>query len=452
MKHITEPKRKIPVYGNFDVVVCGGGPAGCGSALSAARNGAKVLLIEQTGCLGGMGTAGLIPCFAPFTYAKEPLAKGIALEVLNKLKALDGVGNSPKSSTSWIGIDPEKLKLLYDNLLEESGIKVLFFTAVSGVIKNRGKITAVIIENKKGRQAVTGKTFIDATGDADIAAKAGVPFKKGDNKGKMQPVTVCFSAAGIDSNKFKILRNATFKGKNSLMTEKTLTSAEGKSLPRLKFGEYRFIAQKDLGGGVWGFNFGHIFDIDGTDTDRLSFAIAYGRKIANNFIAYARKHIPGFKNASLIQTSQMLGVRETRRIKGLHMFTFKDYMSQNKFSDTIAVYDYPIDIHVPKKSRSIFNKMEREFTKDFVLPYGKYYSVPFRSLVPVNIDNLLVAGRSVSTDRITQGALRVMPLCLCMGQAAGLAAAMAVKKGNSFRDTDTMLLREKLTKQGARVD
>ncbi|MEI7904622.1 MAG: FAD-dependent oxidoreductase [Candidatus Firestonebacteria bacterium] len=452
MKYITEPKKKLPIYGSYDVVVCGGGPAGIASALSAARNGAKTLLIEQTGCLGGMSTAGLGPNFAPFTRAEKPLALGIAMEVLNKLKAIDGIGASSKTGTSWIAVDSEKIKLLYDRLMEKAGVKVLFFTGVFGVLKKNRKITAAIIENKSGRQAVLGKNFIDATGDADLAAKAGVPFEKGGSKGVLQPVTLCFSAAGIDSEKFKTLRNVTFKGNNTKMTEKTLEPFLGKSLPDMKFGEYRYIVNKDMGNGVWGFNFGHVYNIDGTNADDLSFGIAYGRKIADNFISHARKHISAFKNAQLVQTAQLLGVRETRRIKGIYKYTINDYKSLRKFDDTIAVFDYPVDVHGSNKSKKTFKRHMKQFTTDFIVPYGKYYSIPFRVLIPEKIENLLVPGRSLSADRLTHGALRVMPLCFAFGEAAGLAAAMSCKSGKIIKDTNISLLRAKLKKQGAKID
>ena len=451
MRYLTEPKKKLPVYGNFDVVVCGGGPAGCASALSAARNGARVLLIEQTGCLGGMSTAGLGPIMAPFTNTREPFIRGIALEVLTRLKEIGGAGDTPKNSTMWPVIDSEKMKLLYDTLMEEAGVKVLFFTGVFNVLKSKNRMKAIVIENKNGRQAVTGKTFIDATGDADLAVMAGVPFEKGDSKGRMQPVTLCFTAAGIDSEKFKTLRNVIFKGLNAKMTDATIHPYLGKSLPNMKYGEYRYIVNKNLGNGVWGFNFGHVYKVDGTDADSLSFGMAYGRKIVANFIKHARKHVPGFENAQLLQTGQLMGVRETRRIRGIYKYTISDYTSLRKFDDTIAVYDYPVDVHAPTKSRKLYKKHEKQFTNDYVLPAGKYYSIPFRTLVPVKINNLLVPGRSLSADRLTQGALRVIPLCLAFGEAAGLAAAMAAKKGNAIKDTDFALLRKKLKAQGAKV-
>ncbi len=445
MAYIKEPAKKLRVAGKYDVLVCGGGPAGIGAALSAARNGAKTLLVEQFGFLGGMGTGALVPTFAPSAMSGAPLIKGIHAEIL----ALLGIGDG--SNDTWPPIDPEKTKRAYDRLMEIAGVELLFFTRISGVIKTGKRIDCIITENKSGRQALNAKYFIDCTGDADIAALSGVHFKKGDRKGSMQPASNCFTVAGIDDEEFEAIRKTN--NAHDLKLSDIMRSDEGKKiLPEVSSGEYRFLLETKFEKGYWGFNFGHIFSIDGTDAKDLSIAAQKGRELANNFIAYARKKFPGFKNAYLVSVGQTIGIRETRIIEGEYTMTVADYLSRTKFHDSIAVYDYPVDMHQTDKSLKAFKKSHKAFTQDFLLSPGEYYSVPFRALVPKSIDNLLAAGRSISCDRQVQAATRVMPLCVATGEAAGLAASMAAKKGNSFRDTDTELLRERLTAQRARVD
>jgi len=445
MAHINEPAKKLRIAGKYDVLVCGGGPAGIGAALSAARNGAKTLLVEQSGFLGGMGTGALVPTFAPSAMSGAPLIKGIHAEIL----ALLGIGDG--SNDTWPPLDPEKTKYAVDRLMKTAGVEILFFTRISGVIKTGRRLEHIIVENKSGRQALKAKYFIDCTGDADVAAMSGASFKKGDRKGAMQPASNCFTVAGIDDEKFEAIRKKD--NSHDLKLSDIMRSDEGKAiLPIIPSGEYRFLLETKFEKGYWGFNFGHIFNVDGTDAKDLSAAAQKGREIANNFIAYARKKFPGFKNAFLVSVGQALGIRETRIIEGEYTLTVADYIKRTKFPDSIAVYDYPIDMHQTDKSLKAFNKSHKAFTQDFLLSPGEYYSIPFRALIPKGKDNLLAAGRSISCDRQVQAATRVMPLCVATGEAAGLAAAMAVKKGNRFRDTDTKLLREKLIKQSARVD
>ena len=445
MAYIKEPAKKLRVAGKYDVLVCGGGPAGIGAAISAARNGAKTLLVEQSGFLGGMGTGALVPTFAPSAMSGAPLIKGIHAEILALLNIGDG------SNDTWPPIDPEKTKYAYDLLMEKAGVELLFFTRISGVIKSGRKLDCIIIENKSGRQALRAKYFIDCTGDADAAAMAGVSFRKGGKNGAMQPASNCFTVAGIDDKKFEAIRKKN--NAHDLKLSDKMRADEGKALlPEVPLGEYRFLLETKFEKGYWGFNFGHIFNMDGTDAGDLSSAAQKGRRIANNFIAYARKKLPCFKNAYLVSVGQTIGIRETRIIEGEYTMTVADYLSRTKFHDSIAVYDYPVDMHQTDKSLKAFKKSHKAFTQDFLLSPGEYYSVPFRALVPKSIDNLLAAGRSISCDRQVQAATRVMPLCVATGEAAGLAASMAAKKGNSFRDTDTELLRERLTAQRARVD
>jgi len=444
MKYISEPGKKLPVFGHFDVVVAGGGPSGVAAAVSAARNGAKVLLLEQTGALGGMSTNGLVPCYAPFAQWGNTAIRGIGYEIVKKLEKMGG----STDKIQWPSIDPEKLKFLLDELVVKSGTKILFFTFVSGVIKKGKKIQALIFENKSGRQAVTANTFIDATGDGDAAFKAGVPFVKGDRHGKMQGVSLEFMVAGIDMKAYdkwqKKFKNNTAK---NILFKKAEKSGQLRSF---KDGEHRFMADIIHSDSVRGYNYGHIFRVDGTKTQDLTRAMIRGRQLAASFIKYTKKNIPGMKNAMLVATGALPGVRETRRFKGAYRLTLEDFASIRQFKDQIAVYDYPVDVHGSSKSGKAEEASVLTMRK-YVLPQGKNYGIPFSSMKPAGCENLLLTGRHISVDRMAHGSTRVMPACMAIGEAAGLAAAMAAKENITVSKIDTDELRKRLVRQGGKV-
>ena len=438
--YVNEPARRLPVYGAYDLVVAGGGPAGVAAAVSGARNGLKVLLLEQTGCLGGMSTGGLVPCLAPYSQdGTVPLIRGIAGEILARLKAAGG--NGEPGVEQWPAIDAEKLKLIYDDLVARAGVKTLFFTFVSAVLLERGRIRVLVVENKGGRQAVLGKAFVDATGDGDVAAMAGVSFVKGDSKGRMMGVTLCFTVAGIDPDGYRrwLKKRPDNAGKNRFLREAV---AAGR-LPDWEDAEHRMIADIALQPGYRAYNYGHVFNVDGTDPDDVARAMMRGREIAHSFLAFARRHIPGMKNAVVTATALLPGVRETRRTRGVDALDERLFRSGRITDDAIAVYDYPVDLHgSDKKAKTVLEEQ----------PAGFLYGIPYRIMVPAGgPGNLLVAGRSVSADRIGQSSVRTMPACYAMGEAAGVAARLAVRRGVSFGAVDPAALRRVLARQGANI-
>lgn len=446
---IREPARRTPVIGQYDVVVAGGGPAGVSAAVAAGRKGAKVLLIEQTGCLGGSGTAGLVPCFSPYSYhdkaAGDIVMRGAALEVLNRLEAMGGTDRS-----SWPSIDAEKLKLLYDQMAAQAKVRVLYFTQVAGAVVKAGKVRAVLIQNKVGRQAVTGKVYIDATGDADLAAAAGAAFDKGDAKGKMQSTTLCFTVAGVDTQAYLEGYRSRFQGRNANLTEWLQQNQRQGVLPAVKGCEYRVIAQKVISPSVLGYNFGHVFGVDGTDPVAVSAAMAAGRQIAHNYVQFARKHIAGMAGAEVVATGAILGVRETRRVRGRVSLELKDLCAARHFDDDVAACDYPVDVHASVIGRRGAKTTDR-LMDTLRLPPGRTYGIPLGILLAEKFENLMIAGRNVSADRMVQASLRVMPACLNMGQAAGTAAAMAVRQGVAVAKVDVARLQRTLVRDGARL-
>jgi len=444
---ITEPSRKIPVYGNYDVIVCGGGPAGIASAVAAARNKTKVLLIEQTGALGGMAAGGLVPCFCPYSNSKTPLISGIGFEILERLKIKNGVGKDV-NSINWVAIDSEKLKTVCDDLVQANKISLLLFSSAVNIIKKKNQINGIVIENKSGRSAVLAQMFIDATGDADIAFHAGAEYEKGGIRGELQPATLCCYVSGIRHQMFFQYLKKTggnFRFTSFLREEET----KGK-IKKIPGAEYRLMAVKEIQSNLIGFNFGHIFSVDGTKTEDQTKAMVTGRRLLHEFIAYARKNIPGCGDARIVSTGSLPGIRETRRLRGKYQLTADDFTHARSFPDNIAVYAYPIDVHNANRSTREVNRIKNEFESTSPGP-GRYYGIPFRSLMTNDISNLLIAGRSVSADRQMHGSVRVMPACFAMGQAAGTAAALCVKYKTIPENLDIALLQRQLVRQGARI-
>ena len=432
----------IPYAGSYDVIVAGGGPAGCAAAAAAARSGAKTLLVESTGALGGMGTSGLVPAWCPFSDQETILYRGIAQEVFEACKK--GMPHVKPDALDWVPIDPERLKTVYDDLVAGSGAEILFNTFIGRAEAKDGTVEALVAANKAGLSAYTAKIYVDCTGDADLAAWAGAQFHKGDGKtGEVQMSTHCFILSNVDDYAY--------------WTGPSLhTSNPGSPIYKiLASGKYPEIidahmCNNTIGPGTVGFNAGHLVDVDGTDPKSTSEALMKGRKIARAMRDGLAEFDPAaFGNAFLVETGALMGIRESRRIVGDYTLTEDDYLAKAVFPDEVCRCSYYIDIHRSPKDKK---EGKTDDTLKKYPPYGKgeSFGVPYRCLTPKSLKNVLVAGRSISCMRALQGSTRVMPVCLAVGQAAGTAAAMAAGSGTvDVHRLDTKLLREKLRKAGA---
>ncbi|TDF93201.1 FAD-dependent oxidoreductase [Paenibacillus piri] len=434
---VTIPQQELPVSYEPEVVVIGGGATGIAAAIAAARNGADTLLVEQRGYMGGMGTAALVPAFCPYTDGEKPVIRGIGLDLMEKMKqaAGDVYMSMHKDRLDWVPIDAEVLKRIYDSEVTRSGAKVLFHTFVDQVLAEGEQIQGIVISNKSGRSVVRAKLYIDATGDADLAALAGVPFHIGGDEGELQPGTMCFLVSGLDKDRYDRFIEET--GQGGQLSETVQLAQQNGDLPE---GRKRISGTAWLSKSVAGFNFGHVFGVDGTKAEDLTYAAIEGRKLIETQLRFLHKYVPGFENAHLVHSGDQIGIRETRRIVGDYTLVVDDFMSMRSFEDDIARNSYFIDIHLANAQSTMAIKR---------LPKGRSHGVPYRCMLPQGKENLIVAGRSVSSDRPVQGSLRVMPNCFAMGQAAGTAAAMAAQAGTGFRGVRVPALQRRLTEQGA---
>ena len=428
-KSFSFSKKKMTVDDRWDVIVVGGGPGGCTAAISAAREGAKTLLIEAMGRLGGMGTSGLVPCWCPFSDGEKIIYRGLAEKILKESKK--GTPHIPADLLDWVDINPEHLTTVYDDMVTASGARVLFFSRLAAVeMADSNSVDALIVANKSGLIAFKAKVYIDATGDGDLSAWAGASFKRGDDDGVVQSSTMCFSFSNVDMFHYRYgpylhtynpdspIHAAVASGKYPLIDQHFN--------PRL------------MGPGVIQFNAGHVRNVDSTDPWEVSDAMMTGRKIAAQYLQAMQEHQPKtFGSAMLVRTSSLLGVRDSRRIEGDYIFTQEDWLQRRSFDDEIGRNSYYIDVH---KHRGI--KPPR---------YGKgeSHGIPYRCLTPKGLKNVLTSGRCISTDEEAFGSLRVMPPCLVIGEAAGMAAVHAIKQSkNDVHKIDVQFLRKRLKEEG----
>lgn len=433
---------------DYDVIVAGGGPAGIGAAIAAARNGSKVLLIEKAGYLGGMATGASVPAFCPYTDGMRVTIGGIGLEVLKAMQRECYVSpfydNKPgrQKEYDWVPIDPEVLKRVTEQLVVESGCAILLHTIVTDITQRNGKLTSVRIHNKGGNSSLKAKYYIDCTGDADLVALAGGSYEYGDQEGMVQAGTLCFRIANLNIERFMNYVKETGEDGN-------LHVAVAKAKQNNDFiPEERYVAGLALqADGVAGLNFGHVYHFNPLDGADLTRAELEARAKLPRLMEFLHKYVPGAEEAVLVSSGPSIGLRESRRISGEYRMTKLDYYCRATFEDTIARYSYPIDIHAATPKQDDYTTNREYVTSKY--KEGEAYSIPYRSLIPIGFTNLLVAGRTISCDREMMASIRVMPACFATGEAAGTAAALCSRLNISSKQLDITLLQGQLTKQGA---
>lgn len=426
MKYITEPSKQIPIKEEVDVLVIGGGPAGFSAAVNAARCGAKTMLIDQAGDVGGVATTGLMSHWTGKT------AGGFYEEILQK--SCDDKNNRQI-------INPEKLKTVMLEMLDEAKVKLQLYTFAGDAIVEENTIKGVIIESKSGREAILAKITIDASGDGDIAAKAGVPFYKGrEEDGKMQPMTIMFKVAGVDTAK------AVFPG--SFEDTYRLEKGDLQTLGRqhIPFPAGHVLLYKSSLPGIVTCNMTNCTDVDGTKVEDLTHATYVCRRQIEYIVKFLREYVPGYENCYAISSSSTIGVRETRHFEGEYTLTKEDILAARVFDDWVVTKaHFNFDVHNITGAGLDHTGMQKKF------PQGKGYTIPYRCFVPKKIDNLYLAGRDISGTHMAHSNFRVMPICANMGQAAGIAAAICVRENTSPRNLDPKKVQDVLKKSGVEV-
>ena len=415
MQFYEENEREIPISYQVDVLVCGSGPAGIAAALAASRSGTRTMIIESMGDVGGISTSGLMSHWAGRANSH------IYHEIL-KRSAEKNEGELKNQLT--VTIDPEKLKTLYLDMLTESGVQILLYTFASDVIVVDNTVKGVIIENKSGRSAILAKVVIDATGDGDVAYKAGADYIKGrESDGKMQPCTIMFKVGGVDYSK------AVFPGSFETLvpTEKGELQALGKEIIGHPAGHV--LLYRSTLPGVVTCNMTNCIDIVGTKTEDLTKATIICRRQIDKIVDFLKKYAPGYENCFCISSASLIGIRETRHFKGVYTLTEEDILQARQFDDWI-VRDahFNFDIHNIEGAGLDKDGVQHKFSQK------KGYTIPYRCLIPEKLDGLILAGRCISGTHKAHSNYRVMPICVGMGEGAGYAAAIAVKKGILPRD------------------
>jgi hypothetical protein len=414
-------QKNIPVTDHFDVIVCGGGAAGIGAALAAAEKGAKTALIERFGFLGGMATAGYVNPMSEFAYNGRQVVGGIAWRFAQKLvKNGGGLVEAPRCNVSF---NPEIYKLTAQQLLEEANVTCFMNTNLIDCATENDAITSVIAANKSGLFALSADYFIDCTGDADLCALAGVEMLP--QVEAMQPGTLCFTLSGVDTSTERMhiihQKNHRFNHQATFVREPLLKlREEGVDVPQ--FGG-PWLATTMIDGCIT-VNMTRSA-MNATDSADYQRAEAKMRKDVFRLVALMREHVEEFKNCQLSSIATVAGIRESRRIRGVHILTGKEYVVAHKYHDAIARSAHAVDIHLPGNDG-----------QKLIFPEDAGY-IPYRSLITPTHKNLLAAGRCISADGEAFAAIRVQAPCMETGQAAGFAAAMCLADKRPVQNVDT---------------
>jgi len=441
--------RRIPVDAGYDVCVLGGGPAGAAAAIAAGRLGARVLLVEGTGCLGGMGTSGLVTAFDPMANGAEMLVGGIMRQIVETLHREGelGPGMSPeifaKGYMRWTPFRVEGYKRVLDRLATAAGVEVRFFTRLcdAEADSGAGRVEGVVLNNVEGWRMVRAATFIDATGDAVLAAAAGAACREaGRDSPRIMPATMASLFAGpVDWR--RCTWQAQQDGLKRALADGFFTQPD-RHLPGLSV----------VGDSLGYLNGGHLFDLNALRCRDLSAGAMLGRRLAKEYLEFFKRYVPGCEQLEHATTASLLGIRESRRIVGEYELNVQDYLARRHFPDQIGLFNKFIDIHPYDCSDAEWARFRAEKDEPrWKLGPGESFGIPYGVLVPRGWKNLWVAGRCVSSDLQVHGVIRVQPTAAMMGQAAGTAAVQALRHGQTACDLDTAALVASLRDQGANL-
>lgn len=418
--------KAIPIVGEADVVVVGGGPGGIGAAVMAARAGARTLLVERFGLLGGMATVGEVHPFMPNHVDGRPLDGPVYTDWLAKM-ALYQPSQESSRQAPWIL--KEAAALAAEDLCAEAGCEILYHHLLADVITEGSEIRELVFLSKSGYTAVRGSVCVDCTGDADVAAKAGCECEEGGPRGHSQPMTLCFKLSHVDTSR------APERKKINELYEQARKDGEV-DCPRDNILSFQWFDDD-----VVHFNTTRVIHRRGTSGVELSNAEQQAHSQVKQLLAFFRKHVPGYENAQIRSMGHHIGIRETRRVRGRVYLTRAAFDQRAKSEEAIARVRYMIDIHNPDGAG----------TEHARLPEGEWYEIPYGCIVARDVDNLTIGGRPISVDHALHSSMRVMPPACTIGQAAGLAAALAAKGHLRPCDLNGVEVRNRLVAMGARL-
>jgi len=436
---ITMPARDVPVVKEVDVLVAGGGYAGFAAAMAAARNGANTLLVEQQSALGGLVTMGYVAL--TFSYIE-----GIAYELFDNLRA--------ENALKGRFVDPEKTKCVLEQMLIKEGATILFNTTVVNSVVEDDVIKGVIVHNKSGRQAILAKRVIDASGDGDVAASAGVPFESGfpELNNYNQATSLVCRIGNVNMEEYRKTPSLAILWLESI--KKAVSAGEFPYMVDKRVNWVVVVPGRDPRHQELCICYAHSRNCRNLDAEDLTRQLIEQRQQNLWTMDFCRKYLPGFQNAWLIDTAPMLGVRDSRRIMCEYKVTVDDLLECRKFEDAIMRGMHALDAHHPTEVGHIKHVIRKDADgndeKRYVNP-GQWREIPYRALVPLKVDNILVAGRNFSADFMAQSGNRLVMECFNMGQAAGTAAALSIQGDVTPRALDAQKLRKRLVEMGVNL-
>ncbi len=427
MSFYIEENNKLPLLYDVDVLVCGGGPAGIGAAIRAARLGVSVMIIETQGCLGGIATAGMMSHWGGRSSSK------VMTEIWDlAYDKAQSIGWENDGQCGKDAIYHEVQKIVIEEMVKREGIKVLYYTQACSAIMENENIAGVVIQNKGGRGYIKAKRVVDATGDGDIAASAGVPFVKGrESDGRMQPCTIMFNVGGVDTE--RALFPPSFE--TTIETPKGEIQALAKEL--LPFPAGHVLLYRQPMPGTVCCNMTNAIEIDGTDAESVTKGIMTCRSQIAPIVEFLREYIPGYENCWLMSSASLLGIRETRHFEGLYSLSKDDILEARLHEDWVVRRAwFNFDVHNLTGASLDKTGAQKHFKQrnDYTIPYG--------CLLPKNVEGLLLSGRNISGSHMAHSNFRIMSVCIAIGEAAGVAAALSVKQNIKLRDVRVKEIQE----------
>lgn len=419
MSYYIEENNKLPLLYDVDVLVCGGGPAGIGAAIRAARLGVSVMIIETQGCLGGIATAGMMSHWGGRSSSK------VMTEIwdLAYEKAQD-IGWENDGQCGKDAIYHEVQKIVIEEMIKREGIKVLYYTQACSAVMENEKIVGVVIQNKGGRGYIKAKRVVDATGDGDIAASAGVPFFKGrESDGRMQPCTIMFNVGGVDTQR------AVFPPSFETLVETPKGELQALAKELLPFPAGHVLLYRQPMPGTVCCNMTNAIEVDGTDAESLTRGVMTCRSQIAPIVKFLKEYVPGYENCWLMNSASLIGIRETRHFEGLSTLTKDDILEARVHDDWVVRRAwFNFDVHNLTGASLDKTGAQKHFKQrnDYTIPYG--------CLLPKSVEGILLSGRNISGSHMAHSNFRIMSVCIAIGEAAGTAAALSVKQNINLRD------------------